>query len=258
VPGGVDLSLGQLGAKPLIITISTIFLLIILYILARPLLYYDNNTYRQQGLTSAAKLVGRLPDDKFDPSRVDAIVAQINPPVIISVGAFATAKIPITVHTIVATSPAHPPTEVWLRGANWTENAFLTVGADAPLLQYNWDFIILAMGSIIVAVVGIWSFYKPSNKLETSVTGLAPLDGNIPDVTEQYMAIDVQRALATSEQLFSRSTLLLVSGVVMAFVGVGVFFLSPFTNDPASAPIQSFVDLLSSLNYCWPLDLFLC
>ena len=60
------------------------------------------------------------------------------------------------------------------------------------------------------------------------------------------MIIDVQRALATSEQLFSRSTLLLVSGVVMAFVGVGVFFISVFPNEGASSSIHSLVDLLSS------------
>jgi hypothetical protein len=43
---------------------------------------------------------------------------------------------------------------------------------------------------------------------------------------EAYLVGDVERALERSEQLYSRSTLLLVGGVVMAFVGVGVFFVS--------------------------------
>jgi len=236
------------STKSIIITFSTVFLLLIIYIMGRPLLYFDNNDYRQRGLQSAVKSIGPLPDDNFDPSRVDSLITQINPPIVISVGVFATAKVPIVVRTIISSTSAHPATESWLRGPRWTDNAYLTVGADPPTLQYNWDFIILAIGSIIVAIVGLWSLYQPSKSHQMALLS-GPSGGasaTAPDLPEEYMIIDVQRALATSEQLFSRSTLLLVSGVVMAFVGVGVFFISVFPNEGASSSIHSLVDLLSS------------
>src|SRR5258708_17099561 len=122
------------GVRSILIGGIAVILLLVIYIMARPLLYYDNNDYRQRGLNSAVALVGPMPDDNFDPTRVDAITKQINPPIAISVGIFATATVPVRLNTVVATG-SQPPTEIWLHGKNWSDNAYLTVAADSPTLQ---------------------------------------------------------------------------------------------------------------------------
>jgi len=43
---------------------------------------------------------------------------------------------------------------------------------------------------------------------------------------EKFLEADVSAALGRATDLFSRSTLMLVAGVVMAFIGVGVFYVS--------------------------------
>jgi hypothetical protein len=222
-----------------------IILLLVVYVMARPLLYYDNTTYRQRGLSSAVALIGRVPDDNFDPAGLDTLTKQVNAPIALSVGIFATARVPIKLDTVVATG-SKPPTEIWLHGKNWTSNAYLTVAADTPTLQYNWDFVVLAIGSVIVAIVGLWAFYKPSATqavASQSSTATNP-SAFSSQFAEEYLVVDVQRALATSEQLFSRSTLLLVGGVVMAFVGVAVFFLSISISNLSSSGSIRFASIL--------------
>jgi hypothetical protein len=191
--------------------------------------------------------LGLRTQEGFDPSRIDSLTKQINPPIVISVGIFATAKVPIKLRTVIDTG-SQPSTEVWLRGKRWSDNTYLTVAADPPTLQYNWDFIILAIGSVIVAIVGVRSICKPSAAKALTLSSVSTTSTTLtgPSLAEEYLSIDVQRAFATSEQLFSRSTLLLVGGVVMAFVGVGVFFISPFFSGSPPASIHSMVDLLSS------------
>jgi hypothetical protein len=93
-----------------------------------------------------------------------------------------------------------------------------------PVVSVNWNFVILALGSVIVMLTGVLTLPKPYD-LPQPVVPSAAAHSPEPS-TEQYLAADVRRVLSTSEQLFSRSTLLLVSGLVMAFVGVGVFFVS--------------------------------
>jgi hypothetical protein len=225
-------SLGRVSSalfrRPIIIAAVGLLLIVAIYLMARPLFYYDENDYRNQGLHIAVNLIGPIPDENFEAARVDSLLRQVNPPIAISVGIFATARVPIRLRTVVDSGSA-PPTEIWLKGKNWTKNVYLTVAADTPTLQYNWDFIILAIGSAIVAVAGLWAFYKPSMIQQALTLPSVLTKGTLPqgaELAEEYLIVDVQRALSTSEQLFSRSTLLLVGGVVMAFVGVGVFFLS--------------------------------
>jgi len=44
--------------------------------------------------------------------------------------------------------------------------------------------------------------------------------------TEEFLAADVSAALSQAKELYSRSTLMLAGGVIMAFIGVGIFYVS--------------------------------
>jgi hypothetical protein len=244
--------------RGIITTSMVLVLLFLIYLMARPLLYYSNDDYRQQGLNLAVTAINPiLPESNFEASRhIDPLVAQLKPPIAISVGMFAIAKVPITLEPMTASTNAtnvHQNTERWLRREAWTktmeETAYLKLASAAPTLQYNWDFVILAIGSTVVALVGLWSFFKPRKSQELTMPSgsAAGASAAVLAPAEEYMIADVRHAIDTSDQLFSRSTLLLVGGVVMAFVGVGVFFLSLFSNEtPSTQPISSFIELLSS------------
>ncbi|RUW97104.1 hypothetical protein EOA30_28640 [Mesorhizobium sp. M8A.F.Ca.ET.059.01.1.1] len=244
------LNLWSINTRVVVVGSIALALFLSIYLMGRPLLYYSDDEYRKKALISAVGTIfPLLPDDKFDPSQVEVLISAVKPPLVISVGTFATAKVGIIFRPIASSTEEHPDTERWLRKEHWTPNAYLIVGAEPPTLQYNWDFIILAIGSAIVAIAGLWSFYPPA-KVELALSSGSTTDDSArtptPSPAESYMMIDVQRALDMSEQLFSRSTLLLVGGVVMSFIGVAVFFLSLFSSEISPSPVTSFFDLLSS------------
>jgi hypothetical protein len=237
-----DNSVGM-HVTPVILGFCAIVFFVVIYYLGRPLLYYEKEDYRQKALQSvAASIRPLLPDANFDAGQIPSLMKQVDLPIHYSIGIFAVSKVPIKVDSVQQTGNRVPEI-IYMRGANWTANAFLTIAADPPVLQYNWDIIILAAGSIIVLVAGVSSFSR-SPPLPSLANNSAQIGSALNAPSDEYLAIDVQRALATSEQLFSRSTLLLVGGVVMAFIGVGVFFMSLRLGD-AGQVMNPIVDIAS-------------
>jgi hypothetical protein len=115
--------------------------------------------------------------------------------------------------------------------------AVLVAFTGGASLQINWDIIIVGTGLLIVAIIGTRALLaSPPKQLVSEQPQPGQVNaakqlrkketGRSSSSAEQYLVIDVERALGRSEQLFSRSTLLLAGGVVMAFVGVAVFFVS--------------------------------
>jgi hypothetical protein len=84
----------------------------------------------------------------------------------------------------------------------------------------RWDLAVFVAASAAVIYVAVRTFH-PKQVTPSPEVGLVV---DKPYSAEQYLIIDVERALDRSQELLSRSTLLLVGGVLMAFVGVAVFF----------------------------------
>jgi hypothetical protein len=94
------------------------------------------------------------------------------------------------------------------------------IAATDASLDVRWDILIVAIGSLIILFIAM-------NTLNSQMIIPSEFtDEAIESSAEMYLARDVEQALKRSEELFSRSTILLAGGVVMAFVGVGVFFFS--------------------------------
>jgi len=102
-----------------------------------------------------------------------------------------------------------------------------------PGFSIRWDNVIIAIGGLLLGLLLLRESFishsppsTPWRNLEEqaaasriqSVAAIAP--------AEEFLISDVVRALAQSEALYSRSNLLLAGGIIMAFVGMAVFWVS--------------------------------
>lgn len=111
-----------------------------------------------------------------------------------------------------------PPAPAFFDGVLWF------IPRDSSFVV-RWDTLILITSFLIVAFVAGRTLRKQLPRAIT-VPKISKSGPQLSSSAEMYLVKDVERALERSEELFSRSTLLLVGGVVMAFVGVAVFFVS--------------------------------
>ena len=129
------------------------------------------------------------------------------------------ASVRVIVETIKETAiPLSPPAPALHEGGMWY------IPKDVSFVV-RWDALILVISFLIVAFVAGRTLQKQIPRA-TAPVKISKSASQLSPSAEAYLVKDVERALERSEELFSRSTLLLVGGVVMAFVGVSVFFVS--------------------------------
>jgi hypothetical protein len=209
---------------PLIGLVAAVFAV---YLSARPIWTFDEQEVQSRAVDEAKLRAEGVSGDELMRQRPFVVVSNV--------GLFAKAEVVARYGRVAINTDIIPPAKV----IETSPPSKIIAYADTPVLRPNWDIIILGFGFVVVAIAGVL-LLKPSEPRQPPVLVTqkflvtekstkkksAPPVNSMSSSTENYLVTDVQRALSRSEQLFSRSTLLLVSGVVMAFVGVGVFFVS--------------------------------
>jgi hypothetical protein len=120
-------------------------------------------------------------------------------------------------------------------------------------LSLRADKIILYTGIWVIIVLSAWTIQKSYNqtsevelKQKNDGRASATLKSNFGETPSAVLEREVLSAEKRSEELYFRSTLLLTGGIVMAFIGVVVFYVSlpdpKYTSEPqASSYIVSAV-----------------
>jgi hypothetical protein len=109
-------------------------------------------------------------------------------------------------------------------------------------VRLQWDNIVLSIGGLLIGILVISQLALsitppqrssgPQPRLRKGrSTPEAPshtvsFDEPPPQSAEYTLATDVDRAITLASSLYSRSTLLLGGGIVMSFIGIGVFWVS--------------------------------
>jgi hypothetical protein len=186
--------------------VLVLLLVVIIALTTYPALDWENARFqaRAEAVTQVARSIA-VSSQPTEGSRI--ITVSLTP--------FASARVIVDVKRDPGGRPAAPARQ---------ESGFWIIPTDA-FFVVQWDVIILALSFLIVAFVArqtLRSQIVPSS-MRTGNSKARATEGTS---AEFYLARDVERALERSEELFSRSTLLLVGGVVMAFVGVAIFFVS--------------------------------
>ncbi len=102
----------------------------------------------------------------------------------------------------------------------------LVVLPEGGYYSLNW-LLIIALSTAISLFYTIYATVSGTSSVKFDSTKRSRSSNRNPKEfsADEYLTIYVDRALERSEELFLRSTLLLVGGVVMAFVGVAIFFV---------------------------------
>jgi hypothetical protein len=244
----------QTRIRFVLFAIGLILFLASYYALLRPIINFDSDDIRHEAalraVTSSTLRALRDADSRGAVDEVAKNLEQIFPVVLLPVGPLASARVHLR-FDVVAKQEVVPRPNV----AAETDTPYqLVVAPGEPMLRINWDILIWSAGGLIVAVIAFRTTRvrpiaqvtaqdsRPAREKKTPQSSSASLAS-----IEGYLVTDVDRALTRSEQLFSRSTLLLVGGVVMAFVGVGVFFAS-LTEVNAVSPDQNIVVSSTPIN----------
>lgn len=86
------------------------------------------------------------------------------------------------------------------------------------------DNFALSVFTLIGLTLGAWAVSAPSIKLSVK-TATQELTGS-KLTAEEFLQSDVERAEERARDIYKRSTILLAGGIVMAFVGVAVFYVT--------------------------------
>jgi hypothetical protein len=112
--------------------------------------------------------------------------------------------------------------------------------------RIRYDNLILYGGIAVVLFLATWTFTRPRASVPNAASNVSlgipaqavkrPTERTRYAITaEAFLSDQVQTAAAIANALYDRSTLLIVGGIVMAFVGVGVFYATvPEMHDVAS------------------------
>lgn len=117
--------------------------------------------------------------------------------------------------------------------------------------RIRYDNLILFSGIAVILMLVTWIFTRPRASVPDAGSSVslgipAPLSESAPGgehrvvTAEAFLSDQVQTAAAIANALYDRSTLLISGGIVMAFIGVGVFYATV----PETADIKSLSEYL--------------
>jgi hypothetical protein len=106
-----------------------------------------------------------------------------------------------------------------------------------PSMRIKYDNLILYIGITLITGLVLWTSMRPRASVPNAASSVSlgipvvPLEEK-PDRTprtitaEEFLSDQVQTAAAIANTLYDRSTLLLSGEIIMAFIGVGVFYVT--------------------------------
>jgi hypothetical protein len=196
--------------------IGAVSVAVLIGLLTLPIFTFDSEQVQAAAANEAARAL-RYSDEK--PSQPYVYFGNV--------GLLASARVSVLVKELGRNDPdAQYPATNFLIFARDNKEIRAAAVPDGPVVRTNWNLVILGLGFLIVAVAAVLVLQKPSDPQQPILPSPKVNSTEQYLSTEQCLITDVQRVLSMSAQLFSRSTLLLVSGLVMAFIGVAVFFVS--------------------------------
>ena len=95
-------------------------------------------------------------------------------------------------------------------------------------LRLRWDRLILVIGAILITVT-IFATVRNNIQSERPIIGGADAQGGAAmhsRTSLELFSADVAATGLRAEALFSRSTLLLIGGIIMSFIGVAIFYVT--------------------------------
>jgi hypothetical protein len=107
-----------------------------------------------------------------------------------------------------------------------------------PTASIRWDRVLLVVGGLSIVLVTLFYIRLIYGNNIRQENYLGNIDVNSLSLLEQELIRDTRRAFSRSEALFARSGLMLIAGILVAFVGISVFaFLTSQSADQSD--IQS-------------------
>ncbi|CTQ68080.1 hypothetical protein [Roseibium alexandrii] len=111
-------------------------------------------------------------------------------------------------------------------------------------ISYDYEIPILSAGASIFIAFLLY-FYYPGSKIIQNESNLPNPYNFDKSATEKIISIEIYKLEVTAKETYNRATILLVGGIIMAFVGIVVFYT---TANPTNLEIPS------SNNFLLPKD----